>query len=315
MSRFELSAVIAVLPVVLFAIGARGFPSFEKIRFRDSVVASVVGALGGGVVASIGAAWLGAALALFIFDKQELFRSEIFFASPVAEEVAKSAFIAALLFLGKKRSSVAGTIVGAAAGVGFAAVENFLYFVFQTSTFDSWLELVAIRSTLTVGMHALCGAVFGSFLAFAMRQETAARVFFPALGLFVAFLIHFAWNYGVGAGSKIGTGVVFFVMVVVLFRQLWIVSLKHDRRTILEETAAFAESGAIPETYPPRLAAIKPTRGWIDESARAEYRRVAIDAALLKRRSRTASAKRAAKLEALVAEKLDRLAELGENAR
>jgi RsiW-degrading membrane proteinase PrsW (M82 family) len=311
---FELSALAALLPVALFAVGARFVPSFENMRARDSLLASVVGALGGGVVASIGAAWLGAALALFIFDQGELFKSEIFFVSPIAEEVAKSAFIAALILFGKKRSAVSGTLVGAAAGVGFAAVENFLYYVFQTSTLDSWLELVAIRSTLTVGMHALCGAAFGSFLSFARRQETAARLFFPALGLFVAFLIHFAWNYGVGAGSKLGVGVVFFLMVIVLFRQLWVVSLKHDRRAILEETAAFAEAGAIPDTYPPRIAAVKPTRGWIDEGVRMEYRRLAIDAAFLRKLSGTASAKRAEKLDALVKEKLDRLAELRDGA-
>ncbi len=117
--------------------------------------------------------------------------------APIVEELAKgSAMLVLYLFFRKEFDTILdGVIYGALLGLGFAVVENVLYYTRPETTYD-FLELVLLRSILTgAGTHMSFTACTGASVgAFRVLRSGVLRHALPPMGLAVAMGAHFAWN-------------------------------------------------------------------------------------------------------------------------
>ncbi|MGC1359229.1 MAG: PrsW family glutamic-type intramembrane protease, partial [Xanthobacteraceae bacterium] len=80
----------------------------------------------------------------------------------VPEEAAKVAIIAAVALRSREFDEpMDGVVYGAAVGLGFAAVENFLYVTQNANVF----AVAVIRGVMSVPFHGALGAIAGAYLA------------------------------------------------------------------------------------------------------------------------------------------------------
>jgi len=114
-----------------------------------------------------------------------------------AEELGK-AFIL-LLFVPSRwfRSTVDGVLYGFAAGIGFAVVENFLYFMvaYDAGGTVGWGVSVFTRLAPSTVIHGGATAIVGAFIGAALHERRSLiALAAPVLGFVVACLLHGSWN-------------------------------------------------------------------------------------------------------------------------
>lgn len=198
--------------------------------------------------------------------------------APFIEELTKGAALWVIFLFFKKDfdNVMDGIVYGAVVGLGFAAFENFMYYV-GTQNIQQTFLLTMMRGVLgSVGSHAcytaICGIGFGLFR---VMRSGVIRWLMPPLFLGAAMFMHFAWNTFVGLffpsnyvpGSIIeeilviitsmGSAVfilqlpfVFFVGIVTIF------ALRHERKLIEQYLA----SETAPVLRPGELSTLVPAR-------------------------------------------------------
>jgi len=123
------------------------------------------------------------------------------FSAPVVEEIAKgSALLVIYLFFRRHFDSVLdGVVYGALLGLGFAVVENALYYQ-RPESVQEFAQLVLLRSVLTgAGTHMCFTACTGAAVgAFRVLRSGFWRYLLPPIGLALGIGAHFAWNTFVG---------------------------------------------------------------------------------------------------------------------
>jgi RsiW-degrading membrane proteinase PrsW (M82 family) len=135
------------------------------------------------------------------------------FVAPVVEETAKGLGLLTLAGHHEYDSIIDGIIYGFAVGMGFAAVENWLYFVARYNPVDAgglvpWVYLILYRSLLGSLSHGCFTAALGGVIGFfksrpGLRQHTLAAFL---IGLPVAMFLHGTGNLLVIIGSITETG-------------------------------------------------------------------------------------------------------------
>jgi len=135
------------------------------------------------------------------------------FVAPIVEETAKGLGLLTLSGHHEYDSTFDGIIYGFAVGMGFAAVENWLYFVARYGPVDAggllpWVYLILYRSLLGSLSHGCFTAALGGIIGFfkskpALRRHTLAAFL---IGLPVAMFLHGAGNLIVIIGSITETG-------------------------------------------------------------------------------------------------------------
>lgn len=177
------------------------------------------------------------------------------FSAPPVEELTKGGALLFifLVFQSEFDSVLDGIVYGAMVGMGFAVVENFLYYMGTAESVSpgtDWLALVALRGIVTgVGTHwcftALTGAGFG--LARVWRRAGVIRWLLPVVGLSLAIFAHFAWNTFAGCfvtrPDDMVSAIVVSMPIAVLFLQLpfvvlvWVCvgAVWHQERVIMAE--------------------------------------------------------------------------------
>ena len=108
-----------------------------------------------------------------------------------AEELAKYACFAVLAgALGSIKEPQDGSLQGAATGLGFGLVENFLY-----GLSGGW-ELLLLRALVSLPGHVIYGAVWGGYHGFEVYQGQGrlARWWIPLLALVPAAFSHAVFN-------------------------------------------------------------------------------------------------------------------------
>jgi RsiW-degrading membrane proteinase PrsW (M82 family) len=119
-------------------------------------------------------------------------------AAPLVEEAAKALGVMLVVILTRDFDNPTdGIVYGTAVGLGFAVTENYIYATGIGTAMDSrnFLTLVAGRTALAAGVHGLASATFGGFLGHAMlTKKRRLRVFWIAVGLLSACVLHGAWN-------------------------------------------------------------------------------------------------------------------------
>ncbi|HEY3274328.1 MAG TPA: PrsW family intramembrane metalloprotease [Methanocella sp.] len=135
------------------------------------------------------------------------------FVAPVVEETAKGLGLLTLSGHHEYDSTFDGIIYGFAVGMGFAAVENWLYFVARFGPVDAggllpWVYLILYRSLLGSLSHGCFTAALGGVIGFfksraSLRRHTLAAFL---IGLPVAMFLHGTGNLLVILGSIMETG-------------------------------------------------------------------------------------------------------------
>ena len=118
---------------------------------------------------------------------------------PFAEELFKAVGVLLVLFLTSKFDNPTdGVVYGTAAGLGFAVSENVVYGIGTGMTLNSVpMVLLAVvgRTLLSAGVHAVCSAVFGGFLGFALLcRRKLTRIGSVVFGFATAVALHGLWN-------------------------------------------------------------------------------------------------------------------------
>jgi RsiW-degrading membrane proteinase PrsW (M82 family) len=174
--------------------------------------------------------------------------------APIVEEFWKGLFIALLFFFLRREFDgvVDGLIYATFAALGFAAVENILYYA-RAGMQDNFVSVVILRGILSPWCHPLFTSMTG--LGFGIARETNKtwlKFLAPLLGYCTAVVLHASWNgiptfAGLITGSNGVAGVTMILMIIlffffmVLFLALLIALVVREgriiRRFLLDEVA------------------------------------------------------------------------------
>ncbi len=213
------------------------------------------------------------------------------FVAPIAEEFTKGLIFLPLVLTDHFDNETDGLIYGAAAGLGFAAVENLLYYTqaMQTGA-DAVFRLIVMRTFFTALVHCISSAILGMAIGYARHRSGSARwLIYPVLGYAVAVINHAIWNAAaVYAGLPIlaesTRGIIFTaalgVVVIAAITMFLITQFSLDREHKIIQR--FLEQEAERGTLPRRHADIIPfwtkrrKSGWLPGGVpREEYVRAA----------------------------------------
>ena len=213
--------------------------------------------------------------------------------APLVEEPAKAVF---LLFTVRSRhfdNMTDGLVYGMAIGLGFGMTENFMYFLGAAST-GEWVVLVVVRTLFSAVMHALATGIVGAFFGLTKFQVRGWRVPLGMLGLGLAMLVHFFWNFTVSVNdaAAAGLGLLFIAGSTVAVVIVLLLSLSYENRVLRRELMDEAARGVIPEGHVPFLSSSskRKIRGWVPEGVdRKRYAQLATRLAFRKSQARAST--------------------------
>ncbi|AEC51517.1 hypothetical protein PNA2_0601 [Pyrococcus sp. NA2] len=135
----------------------------------------------------------------------------------IVEEPAKALAIRYAYNTGNLYGIMDGVIYGVAAGLGFAATENFLYGL------GYGVEVTIQRTLLTPIGHATWSAIVG--VGYGLKAEGKVHTLIPYFTL--AIILHFLWDYYafLSTISPVYYAMVFLIFMVNLLIIRWLISL------------------------------------------------------------------------------------------
>ncbi|MHB8579592.1 MAG: PrsW family intramembrane metalloprotease [Ignavibacteriaceae bacterium] len=269
---YLLSAVAAILPMMVYLIIIWRFDRYDREPFSFVLVNYLWGALGAIFIAIIGSAIIETALSIWIKNPVRLNHIETIFVAPYVEEITKGLFLI-IIFTNKRFDNITdGIVYGGAIGLGFGMTENFLYFITFGTNFSEWLTIVVIRTLFSGVMHCVATATFGAFLGYSKFKKPVYKVSLPLLGLAIAIFIHFAWNLSVSFQSTAALGFYFMFITVLIFITVFSLAILSEKKIIYNELFEESARGLIPFEHLTILNSSKRNRnGWVDESIRKLY--------------------------------------------
>jgi protease PrsW len=202
------SIVAAVMPVLFYVGLIYWSDRYEKEPWWLLAATFLWGAIPAALLAVISNTILAAPVYLYIDGgAAEIFSGGII--APVVEEIAKGLVLFGILFFWRHEldSPLDGIIYGAMVGMGFAMVENVLYYysAFQEGGQGGWNFVVLMRGLLFGLSHALYSAMTGLGITVA-RLSTSwwVRILAPCLGILVAIALHAMHNLAMFSGTWAG---------------------------------------------------------------------------------------------------------------
>lgn len=265
------SAVAAVVPMIIYLLFIWKFDKYEREPFGYVIKHFIWGAIG----AIIFSVLISSIITFFISsiineEELELFNTVV--TAPVVEEIMKGMFLLVTVVDRKFDNMTDGIVYGGAIGLGFGMTENFLYFIMYGTNPVSWIFIVVIRTLFTAVMHCVSTATFGASLGIAKFISGIMKFIIPLIGLLLAMLIHFLWNYSVSFSYLTLHGFIFLTASIILFIYIFSKSVKNESKLILNQLNNEVESGLIPSGHPAIISSeIRHKKGWIEETIRKEY--------------------------------------------
>ena len=189
MTQF-LATVLPSIILVYFFVTQDKFPEPKKIIIITFIL---------GILITIPAGFLNSYLIDYFylnFRFNDYYDEiETFFVGPFTEEILKFCIIFFYCSrLDDFDEPMDGLVYGATAALGFAMAENFDY-VYNASDYNStWQDVAWLRALSTAPMHAACGAIIG--FAVSYYHFYNKKLIFLFIGLFIAIVFHFLFNYG-----------------------------------------------------------------------------------------------------------------------
>lgn len=177
--------------------------------------------------------------------------------APLVEELTKGLVLIPLVMTDHFDNETDGLIYGAATGLGFAAVENIIYFLkfmtVQEMGVGQLLFLMAVRTLFTAIMHCISSATLGMAVGYARHRPGFTRVIAPLIGYALAVFNHALWNGlavfgGFNAGLQLAGVALILVGSAVMFALTqWSLKREHDalRQHLREE----ARRGTLPAEH------------------------------------------------------------------
>jgi RsiW-degrading membrane proteinase PrsW (M82 family) len=207
LSVLLLATLLALGPTVLYALFLWWLDRYEKEPMALLLVAFMWGAVPAIVLALILEVIVGLPLEQFIMTDQTREITEASLIAPLVEEAVK-AIILVVLFLAYRRefdNVLDGIIYGAMVGLGFAFVENVLYFVViayedappnGAPNIESMTALWLFRAGLFGLNHSMFTAFVGAALGLARSLRVGwQRGLLVAIGLGTAMIFHATHNF------------------------------------------------------------------------------------------------------------------------
>jgi protease PrsW len=197
---FALVTFLAALafPVILLVIFWLDRYEPEPTRYRLAAIGW------GGVVAVILSFVLESAAALVAGN--ESFASFAIVA-PVVEETGKGLFLVAVVLLRRTQihGLLDGVVYGALVGVGFAFVEDIVYYLsaLQDGGASGLTVTVVLRGVMSPFAHPLFTSATGLGFGIGLTSKsTAKRIVAPVLGFLTAVTLHGIWNGSAFYGTR-----------------------------------------------------------------------------------------------------------------
>ena len=254
---------VAVSTVVVFAylVVIWWLDRYEREPFVIVLFAFLWGGLGGTM--------LGCGLTVVLnipFDQLVTSAySEILFAvvtAPIAEELTKGLIFVFLLATPYLDNETDGLIYGAAAGLGFAVVENAFYFLATASAGpEIFYATLVVRTLFTALVHAISTALLGYAIGYVRHRKLLPWLWlWPLLGLSLAVINHGVWNFLAHVsgsellGEEMAAGAMGLGMTFVFFMSaaMFIItqlSLMREQKFIGEYLQDEAQRGTLPQEH------------------------------------------------------------------
>ena len=199
------SIVAAVVPVLLYTALIYWVDRYEKEPWWLLSAAFIWGAIPAAIL-SLLFNMLFSLPFFFVLPESSAELAAGGVVAPVVEELAKALVLFLILLVQHHEldSPLDGIIYGAMVGMGFAMVENILYYTaeFGASGQAGWNTLIVVRGILFGLNHSLFSAITGLGIALArMSNNWLVRIGAPLMGLAVAILLHAIHNFSMFAGS------------------------------------------------------------------------------------------------------------------
>lgn len=213
MSGFSLTAnnilfyslAAAIMPVLLYAGLIYWVDRYEKEPWWLLSAAFLWGAMPAAILALLFNFLFSLPAYAFFSEGAAEFTSAGFVAPVIEESVKAIALIMILIFRRNELDSpLDGIIYGAMVGMGFAMVENVLYYLtaFGEDGAAGWNSLVLIRGVIFGLNHALYTALTGLGIALARTdRRPLVRLGAPLLGLGAAITLHALHNVSMFGGT------------------------------------------------------------------------------------------------------------------
>lgn len=260
------SLIFAVVPILLYV-----FALWEMDRYdREPFGMLALNFLWGAIVALFLGLVLGTYLAEWL--DQDLVTYSVV-TSSILEEGCKGIFLFWTVRSKHFDNITDGIVYGMAIGLGFAMMENFLFFLSALRT-EEWVTRVILRTLYSATMHALATGVFGAFVG--ITKFNLLRLRWPAriTGWLFAMLLHGAFNHFSHAGE--GLEMTTYIVVVGLGLLLTVVQLTlfFENRLIHRELTGEAEAGLLNAVHIDYIASSSRRKmiGWLPPTIdRREY--------------------------------------------
>ena len=190
----------------------------EPTRYR-------LAALGWGAVAAVALSFVGEQLLFGLPGANQFVDTAV--AAPLIEESAKGLFLVGIVVF--RRAEVHGLldgiIYGALVGIGFAFVEDILYYLGSLQSGQLGLTFF-LRGIMGPFAHPLFTAAMGLGIGIAVStRRPAVRVVAPILGFVAAVLMHAIWNGSTFFGANgflIAYGAIMLpLLIVILAVAIW----------------------------------------------------------------------------------------------
>ena len=203
-----LSLLAAAVPVALYVGLIYWADRYEKEPWWLLSAAFLWGAIPAAILALIFNTVLSAPFYLLLDSgPAELVSGGLI--APIIEETAKALILFLILFLWRHEldSPLDGLIYGAMVGMGFAMVENVLYYVtaFEEGGQAVWNGTVVMRGVVFGLSHALYTSLTGLGIAAArLSPSRPVRYLAPLLGLGAAITLHALHNVAMFTNTPLG---------------------------------------------------------------------------------------------------------------
>jgi RsiW-degrading membrane proteinase PrsW (M82 family) len=259
---FAVATVVAVLPLPLYAWAVLALDRFHP-EPRSALIWTF---LAGATVVVLWALIANTLVEAVLLGTVGSTASQTLTATVVAPVVEESGKAVVLVLLYRRfRHQISGPLDGiiyaAMVGLGFATVENVLYY--GSSVADGSLPLVfVLRGVLSPFAHPVFTAFTGIGLGLLAAGRTRLGVLAPVLGVLGAMLAHGLWNGSTQLGA-LGVLGVFFGVMVPVFCGLLVLCRKEagrEKRTLREQLRPEVSAGVLSETDVAVLSEVRPRK-------------------------------------------------------
>ncbi len=190
---FLIGAIGAFLPLAVLLIAAFIANIYKKGMLARAVTLALWGVFASGVALSMNFVY-SRSIGTFMGQSNVSLMLAVVLA-PVFEEFVKGFGLVALRQRGGIGGTRLGLFYGFCIGIGFSAVESWLYFTSVASPFalgiSSWAHVLVYRAVFATLGHGFFTSATGALLGKAREQDAMTRT---ALGLLISVALHSAFN-------------------------------------------------------------------------------------------------------------------------